>query len=298
MDIPFAFSFSGIVSYFWIFCLCLIALLLYLFSKAVKAVKGISIVTIPNNSNIDTQLFLAVLRSETRRTCCACCGIAQDDKIKLKECDDCDLVRYCSDKCQTNDSSEHAEECKMRVAELLRDGSLFKQPESSHLGDCPICCLPMPLDLKKCNMMMCCSASICKGCDYTNQRRNVRASKEKSCPFCRAPMPLTDKEVDILLMKRIEANDPDAMNWKGNVDNGNGDYSSAFELFTKAAALGDVDSHYRLSNMYFKGTGVERDEGKEIHHMEEAAICGHPLARYSLGLKEWYGMCDAILRER
>ena len=35
---------------------------------------------------------------------------------------------------------------RRKRAAVLRDELLFKQPESSHLGDCPICCLPLPLD--------------------------------------------------------------------------------------------------------------------------------------------------------
>ncbi len=38
--------------------------------------------------------------SDTRIMCCASCGIAEVDEIKLKICDDCDLVRYCSDACR------------------------------------------------------------------------------------------------------------------------------------------------------------------------------------------------------
>eukprot|EP00986_Skeletonema_menzelii_P013808 scaffold8428_cov151-Skeletonema_menzelii.AAC.6 len=34
------------------------------------------------------------------------------------------------------------------------------------------------------------------------------------------------------------------------------------------------------------GEGVEKDEGKAIHHLEEAAMGGHPRARYDLGLGE------------
>ena len=30
-------------------------------------------------------------------SCCASCGIAEVDEIKLKKCDDCDLVKYCSE---------------------------------------------------------------------------------------------------------------------------------------------------------------------------------------------------------
>ena len=42
---------------------------------------------------------------------CAWCGIAAVDNITLEECDGCDLVKYCSDKCQeghVNRSSSYA----------------------------------------------------------------------------------------------------------------------------------------------------------------------------------------------
>ena len=39
--------------------------------------------------------------------------------------------------------------------------------------------------------------------------------------------------------------------------------------------------------MYSDGLGVEKDSRKEIHHLEEAAIGGHPSARYNLGIEEW-----------
>lgn len=34
--------------------------------------------------------------------------------------------------------------------------------------------------------------------------------------------------------------------------------------------------------LYHCGDGVEKDKGKEIHHTEEAAIRGHPKARFLL----------------
>ena len=82
---------------------------------------------------------------DTMMHCCASCGIAGVDDVKLKECDDCDLVKYCSDGCKNDHRPYHEEECKKRAAEL-KDENLFKQPESSHYGDCPICCLPLPIE--------------------------------------------------------------------------------------------------------------------------------------------------------
>ena len=48
-----------------------------------------------------------------------------------------------------------------------------------------------------------------------------------------------------------------------------------------------MESHYELSVMYYKGEGVETDEKKRVFHLEEAAIAGHPNARFSLGVFEW-----------
>jgi hypothetical protein len=75
--------------------------------------------------------------SEVMLMCCANCGISAVDDVKLKDCDDgCDLVKYCSDKCQDNHREQHGEECKKRLIEL-RDRNLFTQPEGSNLGRMP-----------------------------------------------------------------------------------------------------------------------------------------------------------------
>eukprot|EP00984_Skeletonema_dohrnii_P020259 scaffold9816_cov99-Skeletonema_dohrnii-CCMP3373.AAC.13 len=218
--------------------------------------------------------------------CCASCGIAEVDDIKLKNCNACYLVRYCSVKCQKEHRPKHKEACKKRAAEL-RDELLFKQPESSHLGDCPICMIPLQLDVTKSPMMTCCSKVICNGCDHANNIRQTEASLNSSCPFCRQPVP-TREECNKNRMKRIEANDPVAITNEGFKQDEKGDYSSAFEYFTKAAELGVVEAHYQLSNIYCDGRGgVEKDRGKEMYHLEEAAIGGHPSARYNLGIEEW-----------
>ena len=223
---------------------------------------------------------------EAADSCCASCGIAEIDDIKLVPCDGCDLVRYCGDGCRENHKSEHEEDCKKRVAEL-RDELLFKQPESTHLGDCPICSLPIPIDVDKSAVYACCSKVICEGCRHANLMREVGQRITIKCPFCREPSLKTDEEITKLMMKRIEANDPVAMDQWGGKQYEKGDYRSAFEYWTKAAELGDVEAHYKLSLLYRDGDGVAKDEGKEMHHAQEAAIGGHPDARYSIGAYEW-----------
>jgi len=79
--------------------------------------------------------------AENGMMCCASCGTEEVDGVKLKKCTACKSVRYCSVKCQKDHRAKHKRACKKRAAEL-RDEIVFKQPESSHLGDCPICCLP------------------------------------------------------------------------------------------------------------------------------------------------------------
>jgi len=217
--------------------------------------------------------------------CCASCGTAQVDDIKLTKCDACDLVHYCSNNCKQVHRSEHEQLCKERAAEL-RDEILFKQPESSYYGDCPICCLPLPIDdAGKSALMSCCSKIVCNGCYYANKLRQLGENLQETCPFCRHPIPKKD-EKKTNLMKRVEANDPIAMRQIGGMHQIEEDYVRAIEYWSKAAQLGDIDAHHNLSVMYERGKGVEVDQTKGIYHLEEAAIAGHPYARYNLACNE------------
>ena len=144
-------------------------------------------------------------------------------------------------------------------------------------------------------MMVCCGKVICKGCDYANQRREVLGRLQHNCVFCRKAVPKTEEEITELLKHRIEVNDPTAMFQMGTTKYEEGDYKAAFEYLTKAAALGDVEAHHHLSNWYSLGKGVEKDEKKERHHSADAAIGGHPVARYNFGcLERKYGRVDKV----
>ena len=218
-------------------------------------------------------------------TSCASCGIAEIDDIKLKDCDECDLVKYCSDECQENHRSEHEEVCKQRAADL-RDELLFKQPESSNMGDCPICCVPLSLDKRRTTMHECCSKVICDGCTHAIKMREREMRRQPSCPFCREPVSKNDAGHDKLRMKRVEANDPGALLQEGVIQGSKGHYFKAFEYCKKAADLGVAEAHFHLAYMYHDGVGVEKNKRKEIYHHEEAAIGGHPDSRHWLGLHE------------
>ncbi len=219
--------------------------------------------------------------------CCASCGTAEIDDVKLKPCDGCDLVSYCGDACQQLHRPEHAGKCRKRAAEL-RDEILFRQPESTHLGDCPICCLPFPIKEEYKNRLYpCCGKSICAGCSHADNLRHDREEIRLACPFCRQNLPTTQEETDTCSMKRVAANDPDAIRKMGSTHYDREEYDAALEYWTKAAELGDVDAHYNLSLLYQIGHGVEKDETKRVYHLEEAAIAGHPHARFNLGTHEW-----------
>ena len=230
----------------------------------------------------------AATRENETMLFCASCGIAGVDDIKLKECDDFDLVKYCNEECQKDHRSKDKEDCQKRAAEL-HDEILFKQPESSHIGDCPICCLPLPLTTgpAKPTFMTCCSKYMCIGCDIVQTKLGLEGKLELKCPFCREALPATDEEENEQVRKRIEANDPEAICRMGMKRCEEGDYKAAFEYWTRAAALGDVKAHFHLSIMYQEGKCVEKDEKRSLHHAEQAAIAGYHLVRHNLACMEW-----------
>ena len=82
---------------------------------------------------------------------------------------------------------------------------------------------------------------ICNGCDYANRIRELQEKQQHKCPFCRKPISTT-QEGKKYRMKRIEANDPVAICHEGGEQYAKGDYSSAFEYWTKATGLGDIST--------------------------------------------------------
>jgi TPR repeat protein len=169
----------------------------------------------------------------------------------------------------------------------IRDDNLFMQPDGNHLGECPICCLPLPLDTSKAMMKTCCSKLICNGCNHANKKREIEQRLEHKCPYCREPLPKTDEENNQNTMKRAKSNDPAALLEMGKGCYDEGDIEGLVEYYSKAAELGSIQAHYNLSCMHRTGEGVEKDEKKSAHHLEVAAIGGHPNARYNLGCDEW-----------
>ena len=212
---------------------------------------------------------------------CANCGIVEIDDIKLEECTDCGLVKYCGDNCREEHREQHEEECNKRK-KVLHDKKLFTQPDETHLGECPICFLPLPLDPGEYSFSSCCCKFMCNGCSYAD----YMSSGRNRCPFCREPAIDGEHKNTKRIMKRVKVNDPNALRQMGARREEEGDYDKAVEYWTNAVKLGDVRAHYDLGCMYYEGEGVQKDLEKGISHWEKAAIGGHPEARHNLAYHE------------
>ena len=244
----------------------------------------------------------------TTISCCAECGA--EGGASLKTCKACMHARYCSAECQRNHWPMHKTACKRRAAEL-RDVELFKDPPDKE--ECPICFLPMPINLICCALLppatrssipiydfaiankevateplekyySCCGKSICRGCAYSN----IMSGNNK-CPFCNSEREgITLEESVEEIMKRVGANDPTSICMlAGSYYQGlNGilqDRAKALELFTRAADLGCSKAHNELGKIYHEGGNMK----KAKFHFEAAAMAGHEGARYNLGNMEF-----------
>ena len=205
---------------------------------------------------------------------------SNDVREQLKECNISD-----------DDSKLKKDNTEREIIGIYRpsfpDEILFKQPEGSHLGDCPICMIPLSLNEGQWSVYGCCGKMICNGCNFSNQRREFEMGLgDPRCAFCRHLLPRSDEEDKRNKKRRLVANDPAALRNKGAECLNSLKYKSAFKYLSKAAELGEVESHFYLSIMYSKGY-VKKDKAKEVYHLEQAAVGGHPSARYNLGNYEW-----------
>ena len=95
------------------------------------------------------------------------------------------------------------EECVAAGSQLV----LMKKGRTrSEDDDCPICSLPLPLQVKQSMFKACCMKKVCSGCILAAAKRGMR-----DCPFCRTPTARTDSQVLAMIRKRVGAGDPVAM---------------------------------------------------------------------------------------
>ena len=214
---------------------------------------------------------------------CANCGKEGGDS--LKACTACFMVKYCNRDCQIAHRKQHKKECKKRAAEL-HDEKLFEEVENE---DCPICFLPLPLDIGHTQFQSCCGKIICAGCVYA-----IKISEGKDlCAFCRIPPPRSHEEDHERLKKHIKSGNAEAFSqlsgyYARGTDGMPQDRQKANELCIKAGELGCANAYYNLGVNYDTGTGVEIDKKRAIHYFELAAMMGHVWARHNLGCLEGF----------
>ena len=245
----------------------------------------------------------------TTTSCCAECGV--EGGASLEICKPCMQVKYCNAECQRKHWPKHKKQCKLRAAEL-RDEALFKDPPPKE--DCPICFLPMPINLICCALLPpatissipiydfaianeelagkvmkeyypCCGKSICKGCVHSFEG----SGNDDKCPFCNSDRSSTTHEECVEeMMRRAAANDPASICLLANsyyqgLHGLQQDQARAMELYARAADLGYSKAHGSLGVIY-EGAGNLK---KAKFHFEAAAMAGHEVARYNLGSIEY-----------
>ena len=184
-------------------------------------------------------------------------------------------------------AAAEAEKEKQAVATGgIGDDILFMQPKSSHKGNCTICSLPIPVNQMGSWLRTCCYQVICIGCDYANQGFENEMRQAHRCPFCRKTIPNSEAESDDRLTRTAKPDNEVAMRLLGDEYRSAGNYNLAFESYTTAAALGDVEAEHMLSLMYHWGEGMPMDANKSVFHAQRAAIGGHLTSRYNLGVHE------------
>ena len=240
--------------------------------------------------------------------CCADCG--EEGGVSLKVCKSCMLVKYCNAECQKNHWQKHKKDCKQHAAEIHNE-ALFKDPPAKE--DCPICSLPMPLNLVCCMSLppatitsvpiyefaeanrklsildtetfySCCGKTICKGCVYSSRK----SGNHDKCPFCKSDRSgKTDEVVVEEIMTRAETNDADsiyvlAQHYRDGEGGLQQDRSKTMELLARASELGSSKAHFALGC-------INKNEGdlkKAKFHYEAAAMAGHEVARSCVGSLE------------
>ena len=224
---------------------------------------------------------------------CANCGKGEERTEDLKSCTACKLVKYCNRDCQIAHRPQHKKACKKRAAELYYE-MLFSEPPPRE--ECPICMLPLPLDVDQIKFQPCCGKTICFGCIHAMTIEGIRKGKKKEelgvCPYCRTPMEISEEEAVERLKKLLEnESSPNSFNivakYYENGSNGMPrDHQKANELYLKAGELGCANGYANLGYSYGVGRGAEIDKKKAKHYWELAAMRGDVEARRNLGVFE------------
>lgn len=146
----------------------------------------------------------------------------------------------------------------------LRDVELFGPPEERE--ECPICFVPMPLDIDECTLLPCCGKLVCDACFMA---AGVATSKF-TCAFCRSKPAMEWDATNQQLRSRIESGDAWAMYALGN-SYSSGDegvqmnHIAAMKLWLQAADSGHIEALCSIANKHFQ-------DGFEVKITEDQAL--------------------------
>ena len=226
---------------------------------------------------------------------CSACGKKSNT---LKKCTACKCVWYCDRDCQSDHRKEHKTECKLIKKELDKRGSklvLGTELDVGPLGEvppreeCPICMQVLPIHEKLHAYNTCCGKILCGGCDFQHQ---IKSEGWPTCAFCRSKIPRSDEKKLMLLRKRVDSTDPNALCTLA-MSYGDGYYglpvdeAKCIDLLRQSADLGCPSAQFNLGNFYNDGEmGLQQNEEEAIKYFKEAAEGGHVLARNHLGCIE------------
>ena len=180
--------------------------------------------------------------------------------------------------------SESADLAARNLTERLM-ASGHERPE----GDwCPICYLLINFPVyEHAKVNFCCMKRVCNGCILAASQRGIH----DICEFCRTPLKNDGASTVAMIQKRVNKGDAAATNHLGNkYFHGQLGLAThvprAIELWAEAAELGSIDAQCQLGMVYYTGDGVEKDEQRGIHHLQQAAMKGSVQSRRSLGIIE------------
>jgi len=150
---------------------------------------------------------------------------------------------------------------------------------------CSVCQLPLPIAMGESMLQPCCMKRVCNGCILSCRKCGI-----SSCPFCRTDVPTKESQVLAMVQKRVAVADPVAICFLGAHHEWGSyglekDTRRTEELCQRAAQLGVKEAHFILGNLH---RGDDDGVGeKSLQHYEEAAMCGHVLSRFNLGVLEY-----------
>ena len=134
----------------------------------------------------------------------------------------------------------------------------------------------------------CCMKLVCNGCILAARQRGLK----NICEFCRTPFTKDSASALVMIQKRVDKGDAEAMHVLGNqyyygLQGLVKDVRLAIELWKEAAELGSLDAHFALGHVYCHGDVVEEDKPRGIPHWQQAAMKGCAHSRHNLGCFEF-----------